>query len=80
MPSFIFYSLDKYESKGNTVYTVENPIECSDFSHLIGKNFVIDGTVRTVIGVERYTHLPPWKVGELIGVMVTTDSNAPVPE
>jgi hypothetical protein len=64
------HSLDTFTAVGKTCFVVENPVECADFSHIIGHNVRVDGVERKVVAVERATHLPPWKKGELISLVV----------
>lgn len=51
-------------------FVVENPVECSNFSHLIGAKVVIDGIEYAVKGVEIKSHNAPWRKGEDIGLLV----------
>ena len=53
-----------------TEYIVENPSECNDFLHLINKVVEIDRNNYTIIGVNRFSHCPPWHKGEKIGLLV----------
>ena len=55
------------------VYTILNPIECNDFAHIIGQFVLIDGMKFKVLGVERFAHMPPWHVGESLGLLVAYD-------
>jgi ABC-type antimicrobial peptide transport system ATPase subunit len=66
-----FVSREAFEVTGRGVaYPVANPVECNDFSHLIGQVVLINGEARTVVGVERFTHAPPWREGEGISLLV----------
>lgn len=68
---FQFVSSGMFDIPGRgTVYTVSNPGECSNFTHLIGQEVKIDGTLHKIIGVERNAHSPPWRMGEAIGLFV----------
>lgn len=65
--------LCEFEIQGvGKVFVVDNPIECDDFAHLVGRGVIIGGNVYTVKGVERFTHSPPWMKGEKIGLLVVT--------
>ena len=52
------------------VYVVQNPVECTDFSHLLGESVIINRELRKVAKIERFAHCPPWREGELIGVLL----------
>lgn len=68
-----FNSETRYEIKGRgTVFVVANDRECYDFAHLLNQEVMIDGTVYLCRGVERFAHLPPWRKGEKIGLLVST--------
>lgn len=75
MAKFAFTSLGTFHINGRgtavyIVYTVLNPFECFDFSHLIGQLVLIDGEARKVAAVERYAHTAPWHKDEKIGLVV----------
>lgn len=63
-------SKSTYIANGKKCFAVENPFQCDNFEHLIGQKVEIDGNIKTIIGVERKTHSPPWYKGESISVMV----------
>ena len=65
-----FASLDSYTAGGRTTFFVHNNEECYDFAHIIGKTVMIDGVLCDVIGVDRYTHLPPFRKGDVIGLVI----------
>jgi hypothetical protein len=44
--------------------------ETRDFAHLTGKDVRINGFVHRCIGVERFLHNPPWRRGEMVGLLV----------
>ena len=68
---YVFESTGQYKIKGRgTAYTTTNPVECADFSHLIGQQVQIDGVLCMVRGVERFAHSPPWRAGETISLLV----------
>lgn len=69
-----FTPLGQFELPGRgTVYSVANPVECSDFDHIIGKWVGIASSAKRVVAVERAAHAPPWRAGELIGLLVSDD-------
>ena len=53
---YSFKSTDSYtiHSRNLTVFCVENPHDCEDFSHLLQQIVEIDGKKCKVIGVERF--------------------------
>lgn len=57
--------------RGMMAFAVRNPSACDDFSHLIGHDVKLNGELARVHGVERQAHAPPWKAGEIIGVVVS---------
>lgn len=57
-------------SRGMVVYIVDLDRTCSNFDHLLHKDVEIDGAIRFVQAVERFTHVPPWEKGERIGLAV----------
>lgn len=63
-------SLEEFLVQGKRVFAVENPIECNDFKWIIGQKVIIDTEEFTVIRVERFAHMPPFRKGERIGLMV----------
>ena len=63
-------SLSTYTIDGKLCFSVKNPSTCGDFSHIIGENVKIDDNPYVVNAVERFTHLPPFHKGEIIGLMV----------
>lgn len=69
-----FYNFSNAErfddARLGVVFTVENPVECSDFSHLIGTDVIINREVWRVKRVERFAHCAPWRKGERIGLQV----------
>lgn len=67
-----FKSFNKEEIKAcdSLIFVVPNPVECSDFTHLIGKRVAVDGALFMVSGVESFCHTAPWREGEKIGLMV----------
>lgn len=66
-----FTSSEAFEVSGRGIaYPVANPVLCNDFSHLIGQVVRINGELRKVIAVERFMHMPPWRVGEEISLLV----------
>ena len=66
-----FQSLSQWQVPGRgLVIAVENPSECRDFKHLIQRDALIDGKPYTITGVEFFTHAPPYRFGEKIGLVV----------
>lgn len=58
-----------------TVYSIYLDRECNDFDWIIGHLVHLDGALRLVIGVERYAHMPPFRKGESIGLLVGEHGN-----
>lgn len=54
-----------------TAYVVYLDRDTSDFSHLLGRCVLLDGSPFLVSGVERFAHAPPWHAGEKIGLFAT---------
>ena len=70
MMKYKFIGAIKYNAgQLGIAFAVKNPVECSDFSHLIGSVVEIDGVQYEVMGVEFKAHAPPWKEGEDIGLL-----------
>lgn len=65
-----FTSITRWSVGGKRCFAVQNTRECGDFDWLINKKVLIDGSIQEVIGVERLLHSPPWRRGEIIGIMV----------
>lgn len=66
-----FTSSEAFEVPGRGIaYPVANPVLCNDFGHLIGQTVLIDGQPRKVIAIERFMHMPPWRAGEEISLLV----------
>jgi len=66
-----FMSLDRFDIPNRgIVFVVKNDTETEDFSHLINRLVIVDGTRYTCIGVERHCHSRPWRKGEQIGILV----------
>jgi hypothetical protein len=71
-----FRASEWFEVRGKRIATTTLDRETSDFAHLIGNEVIIapthDGSERTykVVAVERFAHMPPWRAGENIGLMV----------
>ena len=61
----------KVHGRGNA-YTVQNPKECNDFDYLMNQKILMNGRKRTVIGVDRFAHCPPWRKDELISLLLET--------
>lgn len=57
---------------GCLAFTTKNPKECDDFDWLIGQEIEVDGKKVVVRDVERFMHMPPFKKGEIIGILTTT--------
>lgn len=69
-PSFKSESHREIKERG-TVFGVANDRECDDFAHLLNQEVMIDGTVYLCRGVEHFSHIPPWRKGEPIGLLVS---------
>lgn len=57
-------------SRGRKTISVYNPEECHNFFHLDGSIVKIGDRLYKVKGVERFCHSPPWRKGEMIGLLV----------
>lgn len=44
--------------------------DTGDFSHILGKDIIIDNIIFTGKRVERFAHCAPWRCGEAIAIMV----------
>ena len=65
-----FKSKDQFEIKDvGVVYIVGNPVECSNFDHLIGNEVAVNGENFKVSGVEYFAIKGPHKKGENIGLL-----------
>ena len=69
-PAYRFVSLTSYARGLLTVYIVENPHECDNWTHLGGADVEIDGRGYWVKAVEYFAHAAPWLAGEPIGLLV----------
>ena len=67
----IFKTFSSYKIEDNLCFTVRNPEVCYDFDNLKGSKVIIDGDEYLIKNVDRMTHLPPFRVGEIIGLMVS---------
>lgn len=68
-PNFIV--LDRTNLKGvGLLVSVELDQDTDDFGHLVGKKIIVNGRLETCFSVERFNHLPPWKAGERIGLLI----------
>jgi hypothetical protein len=69
-----FISNDKFicrkDERGDYEFAVLLDRETTDFQHLIGKHVIIDDKVYKCIGVNRFSHMPPWRQGEPVGLRV----------
>lgn len=64
------FSLGVYTIAGKCVHHVVLDRECWDFAWLENKEATLNGIAVRVVAVERYTHAPPWTVGEPLGLIV----------
>ena len=64
-----YKSLTKYKLGDNEIFIVENDERRKNFDDLVGSKVIIDGVKYKCLGVERKLHVPPWVVGEKIGLM-----------
>lgn len=70
-----FGSIDEHFIEGRgTVFIVENAEDTNDFKYLY-PTVVIDGREWEVRGVERFAHMPPYRKGERIGILVRETKN-----
>lgn len=65
-----FKSKDKFEIEDvGIVYIVENPIDCTNFDHLINHEVEVNGECFKVSGVEHFAIVGPHKKGSNIGLL-----------
>lgn len=61
----------QYMDKTNEImYAVANPVECDEHFKYLFPEVQINGRVCTLLGVVRFAHRGPHKVGETIGLVV----------
>ena len=65
-----YKSTGKYTLDNKAVYTVKLDKEINDLNDLLGGAFIDDEPVY-VIAVEAFMHMPPWKKGEDVGLMIS---------
>lgn len=65
-----FAGLRKYGLGGNIAIDVALDVDTVDFAHLIGKRVVVDGNALRCVDVGRNPHDAPWRVGEMITLIV----------
>jgi hypothetical protein len=66
-----FKSLSHYFAEGRgDIYIVENNRERDNFNDFFDGPIVIDGNEYEVRGIERFCHMPPFREGERIGILV----------
>jgi len=53
--------------------------ETADFSHLLRHQVRIDGRCYRCLLVNRFAHVPPYRVGEHVGLIVVPEAQEPVP-
>lgn len=68
---YSFKSLDKFTVLGDTVFSVENPVDCMNFDHLLGQDVEIDGINYHIYAIERFLIYGTYRKGKPIGLMVT---------
>lgn len=67
-----YESLNKFTiSNRGTIFIVELDRECENFDFLLDEQVKIDGVTKRVTAVEKFAHMPPWRKGEKIGLLVT---------
>ena len=66
-----FAALDRVSVRGRGILvSVELDRDTDDFAHLVGKKIIINGRLENCFAVERFDHLPPWKAGERISLLI----------
>jgi hypothetical protein len=65
-----FKAIEMIRNRLGVTFIVENPEECDDFLHIVGKVVEVDDERFEVLNVERFAHSPPWHKGEKIGLLV----------
>jgi hypothetical protein len=71
----VFKALDRYKVPDvGLLVTVELDRDTDDFSHLVGQKIVIDGKLETCFSVERFSHMPPWKQGQRVSLLIRKES------
>ena len=63
-------------------FIIENPITCTNFSHLIGQDARITSASGAeyfgrIIGVERFAHAEPWWAGDKIALLMEALESKP---
>ncbi len=67
-----YESLNKFTiSDRGILFIVELDRECEDFDFLLNEQVKIDGIIKTVKAVEKFAHMPPWRKGEKVGLLVS---------
>lgn len=66
-----FDSLETFYITGRgKCFVVACPINCNDFDWIVNREVTIDGKPHKIIGIERFMHMPPWKKGEKISLLI----------
>ena len=68
-PNFVASEWTKIKGRGRLAIVVLDR-DTADFSHLVNQEVEIDGKSYRCIGVERFAHMPPWRQGESVGLLV----------
>jgi hypothetical protein len=68
-PTFTAHDRTSVKDVGILV-SVDLDRDTEDFAHLVGKRIIINGRLETCFSVERFNHLPPWKAGERISLLI----------
>ena len=61
---------DTFMVNGKRAFAAKNPSECYNFNHLTGHEVEINGNIEKIYSVERYVHIPPWRQGESICIVL----------
>lgn len=65
----VFQSIGTVDLPVGRVFLVRNDRDTENFGHLIGSPVIVDGQQFVCARVERYSHAPPWRKGEKIGLL-----------
>lgn len=66
----IFVCLETIPSSRGMISVVELDRKTDDFGHLVNQEITLDGKNYICRGVERFTHSPPYRIGERIGLLL----------
>lgn len=68
MRSFLIEEEFTIEGVG-TAYVISLDRDYADFDSLLRQQVLLNGELYTVRGIERFTHAPPWHLGEKVAIL-----------